>query len=115
MGALNRLAEIYRKYDLSQENLHISPREDCSIDVWFDCSDTFSWATAEGHTLYPQDLDALEQAAKDLEEVDTYASVYSEILWIARDRKSIPMEQWLRQETNDNFKLRALFDSVKGE
>ena len=112
---LNSLVAIYQKYDISQENLVFTSAELGGIQPWIDCSDQFIPACADGEYIYPEDLSDLWQAAADLAGVDDYASVYFEYLWIARKRGQAPLESWLRKETNDNFKLRALFDSVKGE
>ena len=112
--SLYALSLVIRKYELWDQKITFSPNFETQTPIlWIDCSDFFSWATADGEDLEPSDVVLLEQAAEDLRNAEKFAEVYAFDLWVCRKRKMLPMERWVVGEKLSPS-VRALFESAGG-
>ena len=76
------------------------------------CSDIFYHAADAEDITLQEDVDMIEQAAKELLEIDPLANVWATALFIARKRKTRPLSNW---HHIINKKVVELFDACGPE
>lgn len=81
------LLKLAAKHDFAHE---LFWSEDLGFSIL--CSETFAYACADAEDITSQeDIDMLEQAIKDLLEVDPEGDLWATVLFVARKRKTRPL------------------------
>lgn len=87
-------------------------------------NDVFSWACAEGETVYGKDLPDIRKAIDDVATAmgkDTFSTIYGPMLWVARKNKlrpqgaAYPAAKCIGDAQYDWEALRVLFDECGPE
>ena len=76
------------------------------------CNDIFCYAADSEDITSQEDVDMIEQAAKDLLEIDPLANCWATVLFIARKRKMRPLTTWHHMFDK---RMIALFDACGPE
>lgn len=83
------LLKLAAKHDFIYD---VSWNEDLVFSIT--CSDVFHHAADAEEITSQKDVDAIEQAAKELSEIKPSANVWATLLFIARKRKIRPLGNW---------------------
>ena len=81
---------------------------DGSVRIVANTSDTFDWATADGEAITADNIEAFEQAVRDVVAADLYG--YYSTLFAVRLRKRLPMpyKVW----DNDTRKVWEMYEAA---